>query len=196
MDYIYDIVLNFQSEYYDFYEWNSKDKIINVKRVPIYKISHKDYLNIKYHNTIIEKTSLPKQSKIFLLTSGIEVMGILTDKQGKVIKKSSLIFEESDDILKDHDEIKKVNIKYQIIKKNDINIVSRIKKEKNNYISYYLKNIDKQKDEYLMKYLYFDIFNTEENNIDIVYNRLLELSQKNIDKIYESINRINLELKK
>ena len=31
MDYIYDIVLNFQKDYHDFYEWKSTDKIINVK---------------------------------------------------------------------------------------------------------------------------------------------------------------------
>ena len=31
MEYIYDIVLNFNDCYYEFYEWNNKDKIINVK---------------------------------------------------------------------------------------------------------------------------------------------------------------------
>ncbi len=196
MDYIYDIILNFQPVYYDFYEWNSKDRIINIKRVPIYKIKHKDYLNIKYHNTIIDKKLLPNQNKIFLLTSGLEVMGILTDDKGKVIKKSSLLFEEADDILEDHDEIKRIDIKYQITKKNNINLASRIKKEKANYISHYLKKLDKQKDEYLMKYLYFEIFNIEEDNIDIIYNKLFELSKKDIDKTYECINKVNIELKK
>ena len=28
MEYIYDIVLNFNDCYYEFYEWNNKDKII------------------------------------------------------------------------------------------------------------------------------------------------------------------------
>ena len=32
MDYVYDIVLNFQKEYYEFYEWKSSDKIINIKK--------------------------------------------------------------------------------------------------------------------------------------------------------------------
>ena len=30
MNYIYDIVLNFNKEYYSFYEWNRKDNIISV----------------------------------------------------------------------------------------------------------------------------------------------------------------------
>ena len=35
MDYIYDIVLNFHENYYEFYEWKSSDKIINVKKITI-----------------------------------------------------------------------------------------------------------------------------------------------------------------
>ena len=36
MDYIYDIVLNFQNDYYDFYEWKQSNKIINVKKIIIF----------------------------------------------------------------------------------------------------------------------------------------------------------------
>ena len=116
MDYIYDIVLNFHENYYEFYEWKSTDKIINIKRIPIYKISTKDYLNIKNNYTTIDKQSLPKQNKMFLITNGIEVMGLLLDNLGKVIKKSSLIFEESDEIIEDKDLLKLINIKYKIDK--------------------------------------------------------------------------------
>ena len=105
MDYIYDIVLNFHEQYYDFYEWKPSDKIINIKRIPIYKISTKDYINIKNNEVTLERNTIPKTNKIFLITSGIEVMGIYIDNSGKVLKKSSLLFEESDDILEDKDEI-------------------------------------------------------------------------------------------
>ena len=30
MNYIYDIVLNFNKEYYSFYEWNRKDNILGI----------------------------------------------------------------------------------------------------------------------------------------------------------------------
>ena len=87
MDYIYDIVLNFQNNYYDFYEWQKEDKIINIKKIPIYKISTKEYIDIKNYQTIIEKNTIPKQNKMFLLTNGIEAMGIIIDNSGKVLKK-------------------------------------------------------------------------------------------------------------
>jgi len=196
MDYIYDIVLNFHETYYDFYEWHPKDKIINIKRIPIYKVSNNDYINLRNNNTTIDKNTLPKQNKMFLVTSGIEVLGLLIDDNGKVLKKSSLLFDESDEILEDKDSIKLINLKYKINKKNNIIHQSRIIKEKIKYINNYLHNIDKLKDKYILKYLYYDLYNIEEDNIDKIYNDLLELSKDNINKIYDSIKKINLEPKK
>lgn len=196
MEYIYDIVLNFQDKYYDFYEWLPTDKIINVKRIPIYKITTKDYLEIKNNDTIIDRSTIPKQNKMFLLTSGFEIIGILLDNEGKVIKKSSLIFEESDDILDDLDDIIKINLKYTITKVNKPNYQSRSNLDKIKYINNYLNNLDKEKDKYLLKYLYFDLYNIDEDNIELIYNKLIDLSKTNTSKLYSSIKRVNLELKK
>lgn len=196
MDYIYDIVLNFHENYYEFYEWKSTDKIINIKRIPIYKISTKDYLNIKNNYTTIDKQSLPKQNKMFLITNGIEVMGLLLDNLGKVIKKSSLIFEESDEIIEDKDLLKLINIKYKIDKIIKNPNISRLSKEKSNYIEFYLNSIDKEKDEYILKYIYYDIYNEEESDLNKLYNKLLDLSKEDKNKMYECLKRINLELKR
>ena len=196
MDYIYDIVLNFQDRYYDFYEWYPTDRIINIKKIPIYKITTKDYLNIKRYLVIIDKNTIPKQSKIYLLTNGVELMGILLDNEGKVIKISSLLFDESDDILKDKDSIKLIPIKYTILKKRNTKIISRHNIEKKTYINKYLNNLDLLKDEYLIKYLYYDIYGTEEEDTSKIYHQLLSLSKDNYDLLYKSIKRINLELKK
>lgn len=196
MDYVYDIVLNFQNEYYDFYEWKPTDKVINVKRVPIYKVSNNDYLNIKNNDITIDKSALPKISKMFLITSGLEVMGVLIDTNGKVVKKSSLIFEESDDILEDKDQIKFTNLKYHIDHINKNYFQSRINKEKSKYINAFLCALDKQKDEYFLKYLYYDIYNVDLDDIDEIYKNLLTLSKKDTSKMYESIKKVNLELKR
>lgn len=196
MDYIYDIVLNFQERYYDFYEWCPNDKIVNIKKITIYKILNNDYLNIKNNSVIIDKTSLPKQNKIFLLTNGLEVMGLLLNNYGKVIKISSLLFDESDDILEDKDDIKSIGIKYKVLKKKNINLISRNNIEKKTYTNKYLKKLDLQKDEYLIKYLYYDIYSIEENDINKAYNKLLTLAKQDLKLLYESIQKINLELKK
>ncbi|MBQ8218941.1 MAG: hypothetical protein IJZ79_04240 [Bacilli bacterium] len=196
MDYIYDIVLNFHDDYYDFYEWKSSDKIINVKRIPIYKIDTKDYLNIKNNIVTINRNTIPKTNKMFLLTNGIEVMGIIIDNQGKVIKKSSLIFEESDEILEEKDIFKVINLKYIVNKYNKDKFISRILKEKINYIDLSLNNLDKERDKYILKYLYYDIYNEDSDDIDNIYQKLITLSKENISMMYESLKRVNLELKR
>lgn len=196
MDYIYDIVLNFQKEYYDFYEWFPTDKIVNIKKIPIYKVSNNDYLKIRNNIVTIDKMSLPKPNKIFLITSGLEVMALLIDNVGHVIKKSSLLFDEADEILEDKDKIKKIDIKYNIDKINNIKYISRKKIEKIKYVNKYLRKTFKYKDKYYLKYLYFEIFNEEEDDINKVYSRLVELAKKNVNKIYDSIKKIELELKK
>lgn len=196
MDYVYDIVLNFQNKYYDFYEWQKNDKIINIKRLPIYKITNKDYLNLKYNDVTIDVNSLLKPSKMFLVTSGLEVMGLIIDNKGNIIKRSSLIFEESDDILNDRDLIKQIDLKYHINHIHKTRLMSRINQTKKQYINNCFQNLDKQKDEYFLKYLYYDIYNLELDDIDKIYNDLITLSKKDVPKMYHYLNRVNAELKR
>lgn len=47
MNYIYDILLNFHNMLYDFYDWNLNDNIINVRKVPLFKISSNQLKEIK-----------------------------------------------------------------------------------------------------------------------------------------------------
>ena len=48
MNFIYDIVLNFNKEYYNFFEWNKKDNIINIKKIPLFMVSNNIFNNMKY----------------------------------------------------------------------------------------------------------------------------------------------------
>ena len=195
MDYIYDIVLNFQNNYYDFYEWKPTDKVINIKKILVYTTNNQDYLNLKYNDIMLDNKELPKQTKMFLITNGLEVMGLLLDKDGNIIKRSSLLFDESEEVLEEKDKIKVLPLKYKKnIKKPKISL-SRINLEKRKYVEKYFANIDLKKDEYLLKYIYYDIYNKEENNINKVYKELQELMNNDILKIYNSIKKVSIELK-
>ena len=39
MNYIYDIVLNFNKELYEFFEWKDDDNLINIRKIPLIKIN-------------------------------------------------------------------------------------------------------------------------------------------------------------
>ena len=195
MDYIYDIILNFQNNYYDFYEWKTKDRLINVKKILVYKISDEDYLNLKYNDVIIDVQHLPKQTKMLLVTNGNEVMGILLDQLGKVTKRSSMLFEEADEVLEDKDILKKLKICYLKNNPKQYKNYSRIEEEKILFLENFFTEINKEKDEYLLKYIYYDIYLKEEPNINQIYQELKSLIYSNVNKIYNSIKKITIELK-
>lgn len=189
MEFIYDILLNFQEEYCDFFEWQISDKIINLKKVPLYKISNKDYLNFKYHNVVLQENIFPKKYNIILVTNGLEVQGILL-KNNKIIKRSSLLLEEADDILEYLPNLKVTPIKYVKNISRPINYQGRLFQEKKSFVEQFFSKISLKKDEYLLKYLYFDIYNTEELDLDKIYQTLSELKKTNINKLYTSIKTI------
>lgn len=191
MEYIYDVLLNFQDEYYDFYEWQAQDKTKNIKRILMYIVNNKTYLSLKYNNVTINVNTLPQKNKMFLITNGMEVMGIIINDQGKVIKKSSLLIDEAAEIINNLKKTKPTKIEFTKVIKKAINFESRIQRERKKYINNFLLNIDKEKDIYLLKYLYHEINNKEEENIEKIYSDLMELKKNNIDVIYNCvINKI------
>lgn len=190
MEFIYDVLLNFQTNYCDFFEWQLSDKIINIKKVPLYKITSKDYLNFKYHDVTLIENTFPKKYQIILVTNGLEVLGILLDKNNKIIKRSSLLLEEATDILEYLPNLKVTPIKYHKNISRSVNYYGRIYQEKHRFIEKILSHINLKNDEYLLKYLYFDLYNTEETNLEKIYHTLLELKKTNYQQLYNSIKAI------
>ena len=102
MNYIYDIYLNFNNSFYDFYEWNKRDKIIHIRKIPTIKVSKKDFYNIKYNKikiskdflkTIHNKTEQFNNNKIkycTIISDEKDIIAIKFDKNGINHMKSSL----------------------------------------------------------------------------------------------------------
>lgn len=191
MEYIYDILLNFQETYCDFFEWQLSDKIINVKKISLYKVTNKDYLNLKYHDIIFEENPFSKNSHMVLVTNGLEVMGILLNNNHQIVKRSSLLLDEATDVLEYLPNLKVLSFKYKKNIPKPINYHGRLYQEKQHFLNKFLSNINLKNDEYLLKYLYFDIYNQEEPNLNKIYQTLLELKNNNYQKLYTSIKTIN-----
>ena len=153
MNYIYDIVLNFNKEYYSFYEWNRKDNIINVKKIPLFLVDNECFNIMKYDNVCVskdfinvirDKTYTYTRSKLgpsLLISNEKEVIAIMFNENGNLIKRSSLTLDEEEEVL---DEI--VN--------NDINL----------------------------KYLYYDYFEKDEDNIKDIKDKLIKEIKNNWNK--------------
>jgi hypothetical protein len=184
MNYIYDIVLNFQNNYYNFFEWSRKDKLKNISKISLYHITDKDMLILKNNKVTINNSFLEqikndnKKHKhiICLVSNGKLAIGLQFDNNGNLKKRSSLIFEEEEEVINaikylpitKIDYVQNIPIKYQ----NKL----RIEKEKKDTLINYITN---NSDILTLKYLYYEYYEKETNNISLIKKSLLkELSKE------------------
>ena len=187
MTYIYDIALNFQDNYYQFFEWNKHDKIKSLSKLPIYHVTDEDILNFKNNKVKVDISTIQKfkeentkRGKIILLVSNsIITIGLLFDLEGNVLKKSSLIYEEEDEANDIAMHLPLTKITYQeIIPINEENKL-RIEIEKKETLIHYIKE---NQDKILLKYLYYEYFHQENNNLEQIKKYLLNEIEKNWTK--------------
>ena len=197
MIYIYDIILNFQNDYYQFFEWSPKDKIINIPKIPLYRVSDKDILYLKKNNIIVDESIISKikkanksSKKITCIVSNKKIaIALLFNNQGKLLKKSSLIFEEEEEAISLAKNIKETNIIY----KKNINCKCknklRIEKEKKDIIVSYINNT---KDITALKYLYYECYEKELENELLLRKKILKELKKEWNekqrKIFKIVN--------
>ena len=109
MTYIYDVLLNFNNDYYEFYEWNSDDYLYHIKRIHLIKIDSKTYNDILNNKVeikddllfnIFNKCEYFDNRKILsipyaiMLTDSYRVMAIILNMNGIVTKYSSLLLKK------------------------------------------------------------------------------------------------------
>ena len=207
MNYIYDIVLNFNKDYFCFYEWNKKDNIINIKKIPLFVVDNNTFNMMKYDKIVVdssfielikEKTYTYSKNKIgsaCLISNCKEVIGVLFDNKGNLVKRSSLLIDEEEEVLDEilNDDIYNINIvSSKKIRREDIN---RIEREKKLFLNKYIK---RENNIINLKYLYYDYFEKEEDNNIIIKKSLLNEINGNwndrLNSFYETVkifNKIN-----
>lgn len=202
MTYVYDIILNFHKKYYNFFEWNSKDIIYHMKKIPLIRVSDKDLNILKYNEITIDKelilnfknksimyTTNKNNNILLLISNKKESLGLMFNEEGILFKRSGLLFEESEEIEELSKELEITKIKYIKNKETNKQNTSRKKEKRKKYIKNYLNNI---KDENIFKYLYYDIYNNEIDNNKEIKNILLQENNNNlIDKLYNTIKLLN-----
>ena len=111
MNYIYDVLLNFfpNNTLIEFYEWQEKDSIDHVKKIPIIRIPTKMMtsllsLKIKVSNSFLQEikdsTSIYNHRDLkyaTLFTDLNRVVALEFDNTGISIRKSSLLLDEEEE---------------------------------------------------------------------------------------------------
>lgn len=200
MNYIYDILVNFNEEMYDFFDWNESDSIEHIRKIPLFRVDARDFSNIKHNLVKFDKEFLGKiQNKTevfnnrkvknmeyaFLLTNGVEVVGYkIEDGKNKYV--TSLLIDEDVEVIEVCERLEESVIDYDIQKIKKISLFStRHDKHIIQYIKNEIKLLSKNHDK--LKYLYYECFDKKENNINNIIKRFNKCLEEHDEKIYMKI---------
>jgi len=212
MTYVYDLILNFNSELLEFFEWEKSDEIHHIKRISLLKVKSQTYNEIldnevvfsnNFLEDIFNKCEFFEQKKIknlpyaFLITDSYRVMALLLNSEGRVIKYSSLLLDEEEDTLEISIRLSIVKLEYNIVKKLEKNNLTRKENNVLKYIKKELNNCYKQKKYDKLQYLYYEYCNKKSDDIDFIYNNLISgLNDGITEKYYNLYNLIKLSYSK
>ena len=186
MNYIYDIVINLNQQYYDFFEWNQNDVVYHIRKIPIFKIESQDFLNLVSKNFSINHKfidMIKNKTDVFanlndnlkyccLFTDGNDVVAVSFDSEGHSTLKSDLLIDEALDISEISLHIKNTNIDYRVI--DDLKkpmFLTRDTVKMRHKILKKIENINNENDS-ILKYLYYECFNEEESNRNKILDRI------------------------
>ena len=209
MTYIYDILLNFNEEFYEFYEWEKNDKIYHIKKIPLFKVDtsvlediylNKVTIDKNFLNLVMNKTEIFSNKKneflryAFLLTDTYKVIGINIINNN--IFYSDLLIDEACDVASISERINFSKLEYNIIEKKNIDYFAtrkeiKIRKNLHDEIDKIIKANDIEK----LEYLYFEYFGKLSNNNNI-YNELINSLENINNKHYKLLELIKLSNKK
>lgn len=206
MIYIYDIVLNFQSKFYKFYEWSVQDHYLNIKKIPIFRVSTKELLSFYQNEVQLKKEILEKierqttiymqnnvNYKYLLLVSNTEnTLALSCDDNGIVTKISSLLFDEEEEANELAENLEEEILIDQVCSPKEKNeFICRLKEEKMHKIRNMIQELDVNLDKEKIRYLYFDIFEKELDNVGEMKSFLLKISKdEEFNKVEEILSLV------
>ena len=206
MIYIYDILLNFSddSRLLEFYEWDKKDGLTHIKKIPLFKISSIDMENIihskfKVDNEFLEKIN--NKTMIYKSKKNMKYAALFCDlnravavefyKDGRSICKSSLLLDEEEDVCDECHLFDDFHFNYKVIEKSSDNLfLTRNELFKKRYL---LKEMEcLYKDKYFEKfnYLYEEVFGRDENNTHDRYKIIIDDITNNYNEKYNNLYEI------
>lgn len=198
MNYIYDVLINWNTILYDFYEWETNDEITHIRKIPIIKVNtttlldlehfkvaiSDDLLNVLYQQT---ETFTNKNKKTLdytsLFSDGETVLAIKFNQKGFSISKSKLLIDEEEEILEIVLRMPETNIPYKIIKKEKQSFKTRHEIEREEYLKKQFHKLKKETTDEKIKYLYYECFNEKTEEKDKMLVRLENAFKDNSNQV-------------
>ncbi|MBQ8902117.1 MAG: DUF3603 family protein [Bacilli bacterium] len=205
MNYYYDVLLNFQEKYCMFYEWDEQDEIEFIKKIPLYHIDSKTYVDLfsnkikvtgdflKYieNKTKLKSNNFLEYAAIF--SDGKNSIALEFNNKGEVINKSSLMLEDELNINEFMYSINLSELNYEIINSEIRYKETRQELKIKRILKLEIDSMYRNNELSKMKYIYLEWFNELLDNIDKMYNNMINKIKDNLsDKEYEIYELIKL----
>lgn len=196
MNYICNICANLNNKYYDIYEWLKKDKIIHIKKIPVFKINNIDLKNIikneikmdsNFLNLIKNKTEIidfKKNINLCLFTDLKNHIIVQIAPNGNIIKKSDIHFTDKTTGFSTLKQLNYTQLEYKIIKNLPLQLSSRNEEERKKYLIKNLNILEKKK----LSYLYFECFNEKSDDEILIRQKIKKEILLNNDVICTTID--------
>ena len=186
MIYVYDILLNFNKDLIEYFEWEDTDNIKYAKKITLFKIDSKtmnDFLtkDIVFEDNFVKTTlkyeldGLKDKASYTLFTDGKIVIGIII-KNNRIDLVSRLLIDEEEEVIDIAERVDFLDINYRVLNNKNNKDLLLTRKEKNikeqltkeiNYL-YSEKNSEK------LEYLYYEYTGKERKDIDYIYKYLID----------------------
>lgn len=201
MNYIYDILINFNENLYDFYDWNLNDEIDHIRKIPVFKVDSEllfiiknneislksDFLDEIYNKTEVFTVKNIKNLKYAcLFCDGMEAIGInvINDR----VLKSKLLLDEEEEVIEFCERLKKQDIPYKVVKENIVNnYKTRKENEMEDYVKKQIISLNKENDIEKLRYLYYECFNKKETSKDKIIKDFNFEIKNNFDSLVNKL---------
>lgn len=174
MNYVYDILSNFNQELYDFYDWDKNDNFTHLRKVPSFRVSKEVLVDLMFKKVKIkgnllklikDKTHVFTKEGVdvieycFIVSDSVNALGVILDEDGVVYKRSKFLVSEELEINKCLKTSKIYNVEYNLLSsKTHYSNMTRNEEKVTNLILNELELIMDSTDK--IDYLYYEWFNT------------------------------------
>ncbi len=174
MNYVYDILSNFNQELYDFYDWDKNDNFTHLRKVPSFRVSKEVLVDLMFKKVKIkgnllklikDKTQVFTKEGVdvieycFIVSDSVNALGVILDEDGVVYKRSKFLVSEELEINKCLRTSKIYNVEYNLLSsKTHYSNMTRNEEKVTNLILNELELIMDSTDK--IDYLYYEWFNT------------------------------------
>lgn len=174
MNYVYDILSNFNQELYDFYDWDKNDNFTHLRKVPSFRVSKEVLVDLMFKKVKIkgnllklikDKTQVFTKEGVdvieycFIVSDSVNALGVILDEDGIIYKRSKFLVSEELEINKCLKTSKIYNVEYNLLSsKTHYSNMTRNEEKVTSLILNELELIMDSTDK--IDYLYYEWFNT------------------------------------